>query len=146
MAALLAVDGGLRTGLAVWDDAGCLRTWRAARFPRRRALLAGARTILRDLPDDLVAIVVEGDRAWADAWSRAARPRGVRVVGVQAADWRVDMLGPAGLADARAAKRAAGERARALIAARAARGAPHLSHDAAEAICLGYWWANQLGW
>ncbi|MEO0326473.1 MAG: hypothetical protein AAF447_26235 [Myxococcota bacterium] len=44
------------------------------------------------------------------------------------------------------AKRAGGALARTLIAASDAPAPTSLRHDAAEAICLGWWAAGVLGW
>jgi len=146
LAAILAIDLGLRTGLAVWDDTARLRTWQTIRFRTPRALSAGARTIARDLDDDVVLAVTEGDLDLARPWDRALGARGVRVLHVQAHQWRGDVFADRPGLDGKAAKRAAVTLARRLVRQHAERGAPHLKHDAAEAICLGYWACWREGW
>lgn len=146
LAAILAIDLGLRTGVAVWDDTARLRTWQTIRFRSPRALQQGVRTVVRDLDDDVVFAVTEGDLDLARPWDRALTARGIRVLHVQAHQWRRDVFADQPDLDGKAAKRAALALARRLIREHAARGVPHLKHDAAEAICLGYWAAWREGW
>lgn len=146
LAAILAIDLGLRTGLAVWDDRGRLRTWNLIRFRSPRALRDGIRTLVRDLDEDVVLAVAEGDTDLARIWSRALSARDIPVRTVSAHTWRRDVFADRPDLDGKEAKQAAITLARRLIRERADRGAPHLRHDAAEAICLGYWAAWTERW
>ncbi len=134
---LLAIDLGLRTGIARFGADGRLVAYRSQHFGSRAALRRGALRVLREwgLP---TVLVLEGG-SYAEAWQRAAGRVDVAVRTTTAEVWRERLLTPAQRRDAVRAKAAAERHAREVIAA-AGLPRPHsLRHDAAEAICLGDW-------
>ena len=103
LASLLAVDLGVRTGLASYGDDGRLRWYRSHNFgsaARLRRAIPG----LLDEPSDLARIVLEGGGPLAEGWSREAEQRDLIVQHVSAEEWRALFLSAA-----RAAERRAGQ-------------------------------------
>lgn len=145
MASLLAVDLGIRTGLACWGDDGRLRWYRSQNFgdaPRlRRAIPA-----LLDTEPDLAWLVLEGGGPLAGAWTRAAEPRAltVRVTGAEA--WRGLFLLPREHGTGAQMKQVADRVARRVIAWGEGPRPTSLRHDAAEAILVGLWGILSAGW
>lgn len=141
----MAVDLGLRTGLAVWQRDGTLRTWRQLRYPSRRALRSGLPAVCRVLPP-ITLLVTEGDASLGGLWRLALGLAEADHWQVQAHDWRSGLFDEPAIRTTRRAKRSAWELAKTLASRHGARGAPHLRHDVAEAICLGFWAGMQRGW
>ena len=145
---LLAVDLGLRTGLAVFlrHASGVrLLSYRSQNYGSPARLKRGARGTIGDVPE-LAALALEGDAQLARAWAAPAERRGAEVMLCQAERWRASLLSPRDRRSGAEAKRAADRLARAIIAASTAPAPTSLRHDAAEAICLGWWAAAALGW
>jgi len=139
---LLAVDLGLRTGLALYGADGRLRWYRSQHFGAPSSLRRGVPALL----DGVSHLVVEGGGALAAAWSDEAAARGVEVQWVSAETWRRAFLYPREQRSGELAKRTADELARRVIAWSAARRPTSLRHDAAEAILIGLWGVLELGW
>lgn len=69
---LLAVDAGLRCGLALFDLAsGQLRWFRSHNFGSAPRLRRAAASLIKETPD-VVACVIEGGGMIADPWIKAA--------------------------------------------------------------------------
>ena len=146
MASLLAVDLGLRTGLAVFGDDGRLLTYRSQNYGSLGRLRAAVPGVLDGIAD-LAFLVVEGDRAMGRVWSREAEIRGAetRVIGAEV--WRARLLYGREQRSGPDAKRHADVLARRVIewSPRAPR-PTSLRHDAAEAILIGLWGVVEVGW
>jgi hypothetical protein len=145
MAVLLAVDLGVRTGLAVYGNDGRLRSYRSQNFGNAARLKRGLPGVLDELPD-LALLILEGGGPLADAWSREADRRGIPVRQVAAEDWRARLFYPRQHRDSAHAKRSADELARRVIAWSGAPRPTSLRHDAAEAILLGLWGVLETNW
>ena len=144
---LLAVDLGLRTGLALYGEADGLRWYRSQHFGSRAALRRGAFGLLRDEAGaGLQHVVVEGGGRLAEVWAREADRFGATFHTADAADWRTALLHPREQRSSQTAKEAADRLARHVIEASRAVRPTSLRHDAAEAILLGLWHAAALGW
>jgi len=135
--ALLAVDLGLKTGWAWFDELGRVVRFRHVTFPNRAGLRHGLQSILRDEPYDPVAVVLEGDPRYARVWLRQVPDVPHLVMGADR--WRRQLLAPSDRTSSKEAKRTAGRVARAWIAASGLHRPISLKHDAAEAICIGIW-------
>ena len=144
---LLAVDLGLRMGLAYFDERGQLRWYRSQHVGKRAQLKGAIWDQLGKLPS-LDHLIVEGDRALGQLWARAAAKRfeQVSVWCVGAEDWRQETFWAAQRRSGQAAKASALVLAHEVI--RASPWAPNptaLRHDAAEAVLLGAWAVRRLG-
>jgi hypothetical protein len=145
VASLLAVDVGVRTGLACFGDDGRLRWYRSHNLgdaARLRRAIPG----LLDAEGDLTRVVLEGGGPLAEAWAREATRRGLEVTRVSAELWRPLFLLPRELRDSASAKAAADRVARRVIAQRGGARPTSLRHDAAEAVLIGLWGLMHAGW
>ncbi|MCO4763338.1 MAG: hypothetical protein KC502_17610 [Myxococcales bacterium] len=142
---LVAIDLGLRMGIACFDRAGELQFARARRFPSRDRLRAAVPQLLADL-SPLHWLVVEGDAELAKPWIRHARLRGAQVLAVKPETWRKALLMPRERRSGTAAKETALRHATEMLAACGRAPAVPLRHDAAEAALIGLWALTEIGW
>ncbi|MFT5141687.1 MAG: hypothetical protein ACI80V_000291 [Rhodothermales bacterium] len=145
MASLLAVDLGLRTGLAGFDSEGRVLWYRSQNFGSRRRLINGAAALIRTLPD-LSHVVIEGGGELAPPWQNAATRAGLEHFLVDAHTWRESLLLPRQRRTGALAKEAADGLARRVIEWSGAAKPTSLRHDAAEAVLVGLWAVLKLGW
>jgi hypothetical protein len=145
VAALLAVDLGVRTGLALYGVDGRLRWYRSQNFGTPARLRRGIPGLL-DAEPALSHLVVEGGGALARPWATEAAARALVVEWISAETWRAEFLYPREQRSGEAAKRTADDLARRVIAWSGARKPTSLRHDAAEAILIGLWGVLQVGW
>jgi hypothetical protein len=138
---LLAIDCGLKTGLALFDFSGALLWYRSQNFGSRDRLKRAAWQILKE-NKTVTHLVVEGGGIYADIWVKEAKKRKLIVTRVQAERWRKDLLLPRQQRSGKQAKQVADELAREIIERSGARKPTSLRHDAADAILVG-WWALQ---
>ena len=142
MGDLLAVDLGVRTGLARYGPDGRLQWYRSHNFGSAARLRRAVPALL----DGVQHLVVEGGGALARGWASEAEARGIEVRWVSAETWRTAFMYPRDQRSGEVAKRRADELARGVIAWSGARRPTSLRHDAAEAVLIGLWGVLQLGW
>ncbi len=143
---LLAVDSGLRSGLALYEQPARLCWYRATNFGNLARLKRGIEQLLRESPK-VEVIVVEGGGPLVKMWEKIAKDHGVAFIEVSAERWRQALLLPREQRDRHTAKEAAVWRAQAAI--RALSAVPPrspLKRDAAEAILIGLWAVWRQGW
>ena len=142
---LLAVDLGLRAGLALYGNDGRLRWYRSHNFGNMTRLKRGVYTILNELPT-LHWLVLEGGGPLALIWRKDAERRGIGVIGVSAEQWRAVLLSARQQRSGVAAKQSADTLARTVIDWSGADRPTALRHDAAEAILIGLWGVSKVAW
>ncbi|HEX2081336.1 MAG TPA: hypothetical protein VHG08_26770 [Longimicrobium sp.] len=76
MGSLLAVDLGLRTGLALYGGDGRLRWYRSQNFGTAARLRRAVHGTLRELPE-VRWLVIEGGGNLAEIWTREAERIGI---------------------------------------------------------------------
>lgn len=145
MAALLAVDLGVRAGFACFGEDGRLRWYRSRNFGSAARLRRAIPALLEE-PPDITRLVVEGGGPLAAAWHREAERRDVLVTAVSAETWRELFLLPREQQSGVQAKAVAGRLARRVIDWSGASRPTSLRHDAAEAILVGLWGVLNAGW
>ena len=145
MGALLAVDLGLTTGLALYDRCGKLRWYRSQHYGNMARLRRAIHGLVGSIPD-LELVLVEGGGEIADLWEREASRRGVTVQRVSAEIWRRHILYPREQRSGTAAKKYSKDLARKIIEWSGIRLLKSLRHHTAEAILIGLWGAHQMGW
>ncbi|MCM0084263.1 hypothetical protein L4X63_22010 [Geomonas sp. Red32] len=145
MSSLLAVDLGLKTGLAMYGGDGKLIWYRSHNFGTTERLKRAAHGILRGAPE-VTAMVIEGGGNLALVWEKEAAQLGIEVRRVGAEAWRQQMLFPREQRSGGDAKRHAAEVARRIIDWSGAPRPTSLRHDAAEAIVIGIWGVLHFGW
>ncbi len=138
---LLGVDLGLSTGLALYEHPGRLVWYRSRHFPNQTTLKRGIHAMVRECPP-LDFLILEGHRALAERWKQATP--GVRYLEVSAETWREELLIPRRRKDAATAKKSALEEAHRLIVESGLPRPTSLTHDAAEAILIGWWGVGKV--
>ena len=145
MCALLAVDAGVRTGLALLDREGRLLWCRSHNPGSTARLKKAAARVLFELPQ-LQFLVVEGGGQTAGIWEHAAAKRNLPCRIVQAQDWREQFLLPRQRVSGQKAKAAACALVGTILRREGWSSPTTPGHDAAEAALVGLWAAVQLGW
>ena len=144
---LLAVDLGLRIGLAYFDRRGVLGWYRSRHIGPRSKMKTAFRAIARDAKSwGLEAIAVEGDMQLAEPWRRFALDHGLIFHHIAAETWRPLFLLEREQRGTKRAKAAALRLARQIIEKSGARRPTSLNDDAAEAIVIGAWAVVEMGW
>ncbi len=142
---LLAVDLGIKMGLALFNDQGRLCWYRSQNFGSVARLKRGIYPILSDI-ENLAFVVTEGDRNLAERWHSVAERRGASCRTINAETWRRVLLHPRQQRSGSSAKQNADDIARKIIAWSGASRPTSLRHDAAEAILIGFWGVLEVGW
>ncbi|MEM1271147.1 MAG: hypothetical protein AAGI08_13990 [Bacteroidota bacterium] len=142
---LLAVDLGLKAGLAWYDATGRLRSYRSTNFGTMSRLKKGAYAVLKREPA-LTHVVIEGGGNVAIPWRKEARRRGLNLVELHAQRWRRELLYKRERASGSEAKAHAQRMAAGIIRWSGGSAPTSLKHDAAEAILIGLWAVQHLGW
>ncbi len=142
---LLAVDLGLRTGLAFYARDGRLLRYCSHNLGSSARLRRAAQGILRANPD-LAWLVIEGGGPLADIWEHEAGRRQIAVRRISAEDWRERLLYPRQHRNGPQAKENADALARRVIAWSGAPRPTSFRDDAAEAILIGLWGVLDVGW
>lgn len=144
MGSLLAVDLGLRTGLALFGPDGRLVWYRSQNFGTATRLRRAVHGLLHGLPE-LRWLVLEGGGNLAEIWKREAERRALAVEQIGAERWRKQLLYVREQRSGAQAKGHAGELARRIIEWSDAPRPTSLRHDAAEAIVIGLWGVVRVG-
>jgi len=150
MSCLLAVDLGLKTGIALYEKAQSgpaigLRWYRSHNYGSSARLRRGAYNLIGELPG-LEYIVLEGGGPLADIWRREAVRKNIKALHIGAEAWRRALLYPRQQRTGAEAKHNAGSLARRVIEWSGAPRPTSLRHDAAEAILAGLWGVLEVGW
>ena len=144
MPSLLAVDLGLKTGLALFADTGKLVWCRSHNFGTTERLRRAIHGILNGIPG-LTTLVIEGGGNLAVVWEKEAKQRGIAVYRIDATTWRQVFLFPREQRTGVDEKKHAIEVARRIIDWSGAARPTSLRHDAAEAILIGLWGVVHFG-
>jgi len=145
LSTLLAVDLGLRSGLALYRRDGRLLWYRSTNFGSVRRLKRGVPGILDGI-DNLELVVLEGGGQLATVWQRECGRRILPCEVIAAETWRRRLLIPRQQQNAERAKQCAGELAREVIDTLALKRPTSLRHDASEAILVGLYALLNHGW
>lgn len=145
MPSLLAVDVGVRTGLAVYRDDGRLIWYRSRNFGAASRLKRAIPALLHEAFDPTY-VVLEGGGPLTDHWATIAERLGAHVRRVSAEEWRSAFLLPRDQRSGDQAKRVADGFARRVVEWSDATRPTSLRHDAAEAILIGLWGVIEVGW
>ena len=140
-AALLAIDVGMKAGLAWFDEDGALVRARSTRFANRATLKRALPSIWTELPG-VRQVVLEGQGDIADIFRKGALRAALPVQQFCAEEWRKDML--------LARERRTGKQAKATAESLAMKIAhecgkpPRCAYDddAAEAVLFGLWFVS----
>jgi len=142
---LLAVDLGLRTGLALFGRDGRLIWYRSRNYGSRARLRKAAFSVLNEAKSVNV-VALEGGGDIAIPWFSEIDRRGLKVIQCKAEHWRGELLLSRQQRRGADAKKYADTLARRIIDWSGCKKPTSLRHDAAEAICIGLWAVRRLGW
>jgi hypothetical protein len=145
MGPLLAIDLGIKTGLALYGPEGRLCWYRSKNYGTAAVLKRGANTLLNSIPD-LSLIIIEGSGHLAVIWEREADRRKIPVKQITAEQWRHKLLYPREQHTGLQAKHYADDLARRIIRWSGISRPASLRHDTAEAILIGFWAVLDAGW
>lgn len=140
---LLAVDIGMKLGLAWFSEDGHLLRARSTRFPNRATLKRALPAIWTEMPE-VTHVVLEGGGDLAEIWRKSAWKHGLSTETITAEEWRQEVLTPSQMRSGKQAKAIAEELA--LKIARKSEIPPktELGNDTSEAILFGFWyWKNR---
>jgi len=142
---LLAIDLGLRTGLAVFGRDGKLIWYRSRNYGNKTRLRKAARSVIEEA-GTVHIVAIEGGGDIALPWVHEIERRDLELIQVQAETWRKDLLLSRQQRRGPDAKKHADVLARKIIQWSGAKKPTSLRHDAAEAICYGLWAVRTAGW
>ncbi len=145
MGSLLAVDVGLKTGLALYSDDGRLSWYRSKNYGATSRLKRDVSNILHNV-SDIQLLVIEGGGVLAMIWEHEAVRREIPFRQINAEQWRQKLLYPREQMSGLQAKHHAQDRARQIIIWSGLPRPTSLRHDAAEAILIGMWAALEMEW
>jgi hypothetical protein len=145
MDVLLAVDVGLRTGLALYGRDGRLRWYCSHNFGTPGRLRRAVRGLLDSQPE-LVWLVLEGGGPLTETWKREAARRRIAVRQISAEAWRQPLLHPRQQRTGAHAKANAVDVARRVVIWSEAPRPTAMRDDTAEAILIGLWGVLEVGW
>lgn len=137
-AVLLAVDAGLRSGLAWFAEDGRVLGYRSTNFGSLHRLKKAVPGILAEFPS-LEYLVVEGPRPFDHIWTKIGEKKDLYCRVVPVDTWRKAVLSPGEQRSGCKAKLSAQEKAREIIRQAGAALPTSLNHDAAEAVLIGLW-------
>lgn len=143
-AIVLAIDVGLKAGLAWFTAEGELIRARSTRFPNRTVLKKALPAIWTE-QQGVMQVVLEGQGEIADIFRKSAERASIPVQQFSAEQWREDMLLPRQQRSGKQAK--ANAETIAMQIARACGKPPKCAYDddAAEAILFGLWFLTRTG-
>ncbi|MBU0991913.1 MAG: hypothetical protein KJ737_05410 [Proteobacteria bacterium] len=142
---LLAIDSGLKTGLAMYGRDGRLIWYRSQHFASPPRLKKAVYGIMNEAPS-LSLIIIEGGGHLADIWKKEAERRQIKILQINAETWRRDLLYQREQRGHKKAKLNACLLARKVIEWSGTPRPTSLRHDAAEAILTGLWGVHHIGW
>lgn len=140
---LLAIDLGLKTGLACFDSDGLLLGLRSRNLGTRTRLKRATRSLVQDWPEPTV-IYAEGDRSLARIWQSRFKTAEFHLVAAE--DWRPAFFAPRQRRGGGQAKRNALVLAHKYLSSCGHPPSTTPTDDSAEALLLGLWALAECGW
>jgi hypothetical protein len=144
MELLLAIDLGVKTGLAMFSSGGRLLWYRSHNYGNKARLKKAIPSLLAE--EDLRYLVIEGGGPLLKMWLQEAERKNIEFIATMADDWRKDLLLSREQRTGKEAKQNAITHARQVINQLAENRATSLTDDAAEAILIGLWGMLKVGW
>lgn len=140
---ILAVDLGLRCGLALMDDSGRILRVHHTNFGTRSRLKSAVRGILRQW-GPITHVIAEGDPSLGKYWRREAERTNAEYATVAPETWREDLLLSRDRRSGADAKAAAIVEATRILDESGLRPSTRLRDDTAEAILIATWYQRKL--
>lgn len=146
MQTLLAVDLGVRTGFALYNNKGEILRYHSRNFGSAQRLKNAIFQILQS-SGNLKFLYLEGGGKLEKYWLKAAEKRGVETIQLHADEWR-RMLYPDAKQDARTkqSKQLAAKKAGELLRSQSLPVPTIWNDDVAEALLIGWYGCIRQGW
>ena len=138
---ILAVDLGVKTGMALFEPSGELVWVRSSNFGNASRLRKAVPGFLNPLPERSM-LVMEGGGAMSEIWEKEALKHNISVIRIHAGEWRKDIFYQREQRSGVKAKSNALQLAMDLIRSSGVAAPKSLTDDAAEAFLVGYWFIN----
>ncbi|MCK9269070.1 MAG: hypothetical protein RBR47_12460 [Bacteroidales bacterium] len=142
---LLAVDLGVKTGLALFSSDGRLLWHRSQNFGNKTRLRKAIPWIV-SLEEDITYIVIEGGGPLLKLWDAYLEKRNIEVLHIMAEEWRRALLLSREQRKGAQAKENAVRYAGIIIQKISNQKTLVTNNNAAEAILIGTWAMEKLGW
>lgn len=142
---LLAVDAGIRTGLALYSQEGKLVWYRSHNMGSISSLRKAVYHLLKSV-ECLSYLVVEGGGPITSAWLHTATKLGIEALQTDAGIWRKEIFSMGKYRNSNIAKESAIRLAHQIILLSEAPSYNLPTHDAAEAILIGLWGCKKINW
>ncbi|PID92936.1 MAG: hypothetical protein CSA95_09055 [Bacteroidetes bacterium] len=138
---ILAVDLGVKTGMALFNSSGEPQWVRSRNFGNLARLKRAIPHLLHELPSSSI-IVIEGGGIIAKAWEEEAKKQHFNIIKIHAATWRNDLLYQRQQRKGTEAKKNALRLALQILRKSGIPAPKSLTDDAAEAFLIGYWFIH----
>lgn len=142
---LLAVDLGVKTGLALFSSDGRLLWHRSQNFGNKTRLRKAIPWIV-SLEENITYIVIEGGGPLLKLWDAYLEKRNIEVLHIMAEEWRRALLLSREQRKGAQAKENAVRYAGIIIQKISNQKTVVTNNNAAEAILIGTWAMEKLGW
>ncbi|MDD2632279.1 hypothetical protein EOM75_02730 [Candidatus Falkowbacteria bacterium] len=142
---LLAVDLGVKTGLALFSSDGRLLWHRSQNFGNKTRLRKAIPWIV-SLEENITYIVIEGGGPLLKLWDAYLEKRNIEVLHIMAEEWRRALLLSREQRKGAQAKENAVRYAGIIIQKISNQKTLVTNNNAAEAILIGTWAMEKLGW
>jgi len=141
---LLAIDLGVKAGLAMYSSGGKLLWYRSQNYGSKSRLKIAIPNLLAE--ENLRYLVIEGGGPLLKMWKQEVERKNIEIITTMADDWRKDILLNREQRSGKDAKQNAITYAHQVINHMAENRATSLTDDAAEAILIGLWGMMKVGW
>lgn len=142
---LLAVDAGIRAGLALYNMEAKLLWYESHNYGNRPALRRAVQSFLQKYPT-IAWLIIEGGGPVADIWKNQAKKLFIKIRQIDAEKWRSELFYNKERRTGSLAKQNADALARKVINYSGLPLPKALRHDAAEAILIGFWGLLDVNW
>lgn len=142
---LLAVDLGVKTGLALFNSEEKILWYRSRNYGNKQRLRTDIQNVLNDI-SSLRFVFLEGGGDIARLWLKECRKRKIHFRQIYAEDWRKDLFNPKDMRTGEQAKKHAVWLAGKVVEQCQGPRPTSMLDDAAEAVLVGYWGLIQVGW
>lgn len=142
---LLSVDLGVKTGLAMFRSDGRLLWFRSQNFGNASRLKRAIPWILNQ-EEELSHLIIEGGGPLLKIWKTETEKRNIDLISIMADEWRSSLLFDRERRKGTQAKMFALNFAEKAIHHLCDHRATSLNNDAAEAILIGIYGMQKLGW
>jgi len=142
---LMAVDLGVKTGIAFFSSDGVLLWHKSQNFGNKVRLKRGIPYLL-NTEDPVDFLVIEGGGPLVKIWDNILIKRNIEVLHIMADQWRQELLYGREQRTGKQAKEMAIRYARKVVEKMGLKKVATTNDDAAEAILIGLYAMQQLNW